>query len=121
MIKLLFLAAAILPMLYSLWQLRMLSWPQVQVRVLSSREEVTGSDEGSDTGWLHAELEYWYEQQRYQINWRTDLMQTRSLPAAVWMIVCPRHPEQVQLPVKLASPLIYLMISIICLMSFALS
>lgn len=80
--------------------MRQWRWPRVQVRVISSIEEITAYDDGQAQGYLHAELEYWLQVERYQIQKKFDLAQRAYLPAALWMAVPPHQPEQ---PVILGS------------------
>ncbi len=105
----------VLGLMYATRLLQIALWPKVQVRVLSTREEVTGDDDGSATGWLHAELEYWHESQRYQVHWRTDLIQHRHLPDALWMVIAPSKPEHPRLPIPVIKPIVVLTICVTCL------
>jgi hypothetical protein len=67
--KILLLLLAFSGLAWCAWLLRQFQWPSVQVRVLSSSEEITGYDDGLVYGILHAELEYWFEDQCYQVKW----------------------------------------------------
>jgi len=89
---------ACVSLILGLWLLRFNRFPRVQVRVLKTWEEVTGYDDGVSMGWLHADIEYWYQSQKYSVHWRGDLMQHRFLPDAVWMTVDPESPNQVRMP-----------------------
>ncbi|MES2037238.1 MAG: hypothetical protein V4495_05330 [Pseudomonadota bacterium] len=113
--KLLLLLVYVLGLLYGVRLLQIALWPKVQVRVLSTRQEITGHDDGCDTGWLHAELEYWHESQKYQIQWRVDLIQHRHLPDALWMVIAPSMPEHPRFPIPVIKPFAILTVSVICL------
>ncbi|MFZ6873496.1 hypothetical protein ACO0LF_15680 [Undibacterium sp. Di27W] len=115
--KLIFLLVCVLGLAYGSRLLQIAFWPKVQVRVLNSKEEVTGKDEGFTTGWLHAELEYWYQSQQYLVQWRGDLMRYRPLPDSLWMVVPPAKPEHPRFPIPIIQPLIVLAISLIGLVS----
>ncbi|MFZ6743264.1 hypothetical protein ACO0LC_08575 [Undibacterium sp. JH2W] len=113
--KLLLLLFWVLGLTYGTSLLQVALWPKVQVRVLRTRQEITGYDDGSATGWLHAKLEYWHQSQKYQVQWRIDLMQHRHLPDALWMAIAPSMPERLHLPISIIKPLAVLTVSMICL------
>ncbi len=112
---LLLLFTCVLGLIYGARLLQIALRPKVQVRVLSTSEEITGDDDGSATGWLHAELEYWYQSQKYQVHWRADLMQHRHLPDALWMSIAPARPEHPRLPISVIKPITVLTVCVTCL------
>ena len=90
------LTLAFLSFAYAYWLLRSYRWPRVQATVLKTWEEVTDvDDEGCASGWLHAELEYWYDAPKYIVFWRGDLHDRNHLPAALWMTI---HPDRLDDP-----------------------
>ena len=92
------LTVAILSFAYAFWRLRSYRWPRVQVVVLKSWKEVKDLDEdGYENGWLHAELEYWYEGKKFTVPWRADLHNRNHLPAVLWMAIHPDRLDQPQL------------------------
>ncbi|MFZ6779038.1 hypothetical protein ACO0LD_19600 [Undibacterium sp. Ji83W] len=113
--ELLLLLVCVLALLYGARLLQIALWPKVQVRVLSTSQEITGDDDGCATGWLHVELKYWHQSQKYQVQWRVDLMQHRHLPDALWMVIAPSMPEHPRFPISIIKPLAVLTVSVICL------
>jgi hypothetical protein len=80
-----------------LWLVRINRWPRVQVRVLKKWEEITGRDADKQvTGWLHADIEYWYESKKYTVSWKGDLQEYQIFPSALWMVVDPINPDKPQ-------------------------
>ncbi|MFZ6656673.1 hypothetical protein [Undibacterium sp. TJN19] len=108
-----FLAFAAISFVYGIWHLRMRFWPKIQVHVLSTREEITGHDDGFATGWLHAKLEYWHASKKYNVSWRGDLSEHNFLPEAIWMIIPPTEPENPRFQGSLAKPVFALCISVL--------
>lgn len=113
--NLLFLLVCVLGLIYGARLLQIALWPKVQVRVLSTRQEIIGDDDGCATGWLHAELEYWHQSQKYQVPWRVDLMQHRHLPDALWMVIAPSLPEHPRFPIPIIKPFAVLTVSATCM------
>ncbi|WP_295753106.1 hypothetical protein [Undibacterium sp.] len=109
----LLLLIAILSFCWALWLLRINRWPRVQVRVLRTWEEVTGQEAHWSTGYLHAELEYSYRGQRYQVLWRTDLSLQRHLPRACSMVVDPLHPDQPLWPANWKLPSVLIAVALL--------
>jgi hypothetical protein len=92
------LAAALIFLACALWLVRINRWPRVQVRVLKKWEEITGRDhENFATGWLHADIEYWYESQKYSVRWKGDLQENQIFTEALWMVVDPANPDKPQI------------------------
>lgn len=89
-----FLFGSLVAFVAALRRLRVYRWPRIQVRVLSTRKEVTGIDDGCEMGSLHAELEYWYGPNRYVVQWRCDLSDATYLPDALWMAVQAKRPAE---------------------------
>lgn len=108
-----FLAIACISLIWGLWRVRINRWPRVQVRVLKTWEEITGTDDGVPTGWLHADLEYWYQSQKYAVRWRGNLTDHPFLPEAAWMVIDPESPDQVHMPARLGPSFVLIMITII--------
>ena len=106
-------AIALILLIFGLWLVRINRWPRVQVRVLKTWEEVTGSEEGFSTGWLHADIEYWYQSQKYNVHWKGDLMSHRFLPDAVWMVVDPDNFEHPLMPARWGMSLVLIFAAII--------
>lgn len=109
----LLLLIAVFSLSWALWLLRINRWPRVQVRVLRTWEEVTGQEGHWNTGWLHAELEYWYQGQRYEVSWRTDLTVHRSLPRACSMRLDPKHLSEPLWPASWKLPSILIVVAVL--------
>lgn len=113
------LTFACLSFAYAYWLLRSYRWPRVQAIVLKTWEEVTDVDtEGCASGWLHAELEYWYGAQHYLVAWRADLHDRNHLPGALWMAIHPERPEEPQPLPRWTRPVV---VSVIGMMLIAAS
>lgn len=106
-------AIALILLIIGLWLVRINRWPRVQVRVLKTWEEITGSDEGCSTGWLHADIEYWHQSQKYNVHWRGDLTRHRFLPDAVWMVVDPDDFERPLMPARWGMSFALILVAII--------
>ncbi len=91
---LIFLLLALVSLLWGLWLVRVNRWPRVWVKVINTREELTGGEGGSASGWLHAELEYRYRAKSHVVSWRGDLQHYRVLPANLRMRFDPSRPDQ---------------------------
>jgi hypothetical protein len=91
---LLFLLIALISLAWGLWLVRINRWPRVSVKVLQTRVELTGSEGGAATGWLHADLEYCYRSKTQIVRWRGDLQCYHKLPASLRMRVDLRRPDQ---------------------------
>jgi hypothetical protein len=109
----LLLIIAIFSFSWALWLLRINRWPRVQVRVLKTWEEVTGQEGHWSTGWLHADLEYWYQERQYTVRWRTDLTTHRSLPKACSMVLDPDHPDQPHFPASWKLPSVLIAVAVL--------
>jgi hypothetical protein len=109
----LLLLIAILSFCWALWLLRINRWPRVQVNVLRTWEEVTGQEAHWSTGYLHADLEYWYQAQHYKVVWRSDLTAHRSLPKACSMVLDPRHLDQPQFPASWKLPSVLIAVTVL--------
>jgi hypothetical protein len=97
MVALIFLTSTVFWLVCALWLVRINRWPKVQVRVLKMREEITGRDhDNCTTGWLHADIEYWYESEKYSVSWRGDLQENQIFSEALWMVVDPANPDRPQ-------------------------
>jgi hypothetical protein len=108
-----FIGLMLLCICIALWLVRVNRWPRVQVRVLKKWEEVTGRDNDNNaTGWQHADIEYWYQSQKYSLRWRGDLQEQILMAPAVWMVVNPNQPEEAQLPADWG------MAAVFCFMAF---
>jgi hypothetical protein len=108
----LFSAIVCVASVWGLWVAQRIRWERIQVRVLKTWEEVTGDDEGYSTGWLHADIEYWYQSQKYAVHWRGDLRNHRFLPDAIWMVVDHANPDQPQMSAHRAMAFVLLLIAI---------
>jgi hypothetical protein len=95
--KFLLLVTSLASFAVALWLLRVYRWPRIQARVLSTRKEVTGMDEGCEEGSLHAELEYWYDSHKFAVSWQCDLRGAPHLPGALWMAIHPKRPAEPRL------------------------
>ncbi|MFZ6750457.1 hypothetical protein [Undibacterium sp. Ren11W] len=111
--NLLFILTAFISFAWALWLVRINRWPRVQVKVLRTWEEVTGQEGHWNTGFLHAELEYSYQGQRYQVLWRTDLSLHRHLPPACSMVLDPLHPDQPQWPASWKLPSVLIAVALL--------
>ena len=107
----LFLFIAAVSLCWGLWLVRINRWPRVQVTVLRTWEEVTGSENNYATGWRHAELEYWFRSQKYTVLWREELSLRGYLPAACSMVLDPAHPDQPHLPASWKMPSILFLVT----------
>jgi hypothetical protein len=119
MVTLIFLASAIFCLASALWLVRVNRWPRVQVRVLKKWEEITGRDtDNTTTGWLHADIEYWYESQKYSVRWKGDLQENKIFPEALWMVVDPVNPDKPQILASWEISFILLVISCVSFFGF---
>jgi hypothetical protein len=119
MVTLIFLAIAIFFLASALWLVRVNRWPRVQVRVLKKWEEITGRDsDNSVTGWLHADIEYWYESQKYSVRWKGDLQENGFFPEELWMVVDPTNPDKPQIMASWEISFILFVISCLAFFGF---
>jgi len=109
----LFFAIVCISSIFGLWYVRAKRWPRVQVRVLKTWDEITGYVDDIAIGWLHADIEYWYESQKYAVSWRDDLLNHRFLPDTLWMIVDPANPDQPHIPTGRTVSVVLLLIAIV--------
>jgi hypothetical protein len=122
MAALIFLTSAIFWLVYALWLVRINRWPKVQVRVLKKWEEITGRDhDNCTTGWLHADIEYWYESEKYSVSWKGDLQENQIFPEALWMVVDPANPDKPQILANWGMSSVFILMACMSFVGFLIS
>ena len=116
------LAAALIFLACALWLVRINRLPRVQVRVLKKWEEITGRDHDNfTTGWLHADIEYWCESQKYSVRWKGDLQENQIFPEELWIVVDPANPDKPQVLASWGMSSVFILMACMSFAGFLIS